>query len=130
MKPSERNEVVDTLRVQWHLLWRDRIVDRVNSEGIANRDYATLFVEQGTVITANRDYKPPDFGEILHRHVSSDAKKEGPPNPHVGGWGKFIRTAIQKRRPLPQRRGPPKIKPPKSRQIKKNGRGWLHLSRK
>ena len=91
--------------------------------------WAANYVEQGTVIVATRDFRPPDFVEILQKHISSDAEKLVP-NPVVGGWGKFIRTDIRTRRSIPRRRSPSKRAPNKSRQIKKNGRGWLHLSMK
>ena len=124
-------EFVDELRTQWKLLWRNRIDDKVRAEGIANQDYSKLFVERGTVIIATRDYKPPDFVEILQQHISSDAEKIVPPNPTVGGWGKFIRSAISKQRHLTRRRVPlPEPDRKKGQQRKKGGRGWLHFRMK
>jgi len=123
---SELKEFVDELRGQWKLLWRNRIDDKVRAEGIASQDFSKLFVEQGTVIVATRDYKPPDFVEILQRHVSSDAEKLVPPNPAVGGWGKFIRSSISKRKSVARRWAPPEPKR-KGQQPKKGGRGWLHF---
>ena len=127
METSDLKEFVDELRGQWKLLWRNRIDDKVRAEGIASRDYSKLFVEQGTVITATRDYKPPDFVEILQQHVSSDAEKLVPPNPAVGGWGKFIRSAISKRKSVARRRAPPEPDRKRGQQPKKGGRGWLHF---
>ena len=123
-------EFVDELRGQWKLLWQNRIDDKVRAEGIANQDYSNLFVEQGTVIVATRDFKPPDFVEILQRHVSDDAEKLVPPNPAVGGWGKFIRSAISKRRSVASRRAPPEPDRKRDQQLKKGGRGWLHYRMK
>jgi hypothetical protein len=120
-------EFVDELRAQWKLLWRDRIDDKVRAEGIANQDYLKLFVERGTVIIATRDYKPPDFIEILQKHISSDAEKAIPPNPAVGGWRRFIRSAISKQRHLTSRRAPPEPDRKKDQQLKNGGRGWLHF---
>jgi len=111
-------------------LWRNRIDDKVRAEGIANQDYSNLFVEQGTVIVATRDYKPPDFVEILQRHVSSDAEKLVPPDPAVGGWGKFIRSAISKRKSVARKRAPPEPDRKRDQQLKKGGRGWLHFRMK
>ena len=127
METSDLKEFVDELRGQWKLLWRNRIDDKVRAEGIASRDYSKLFVEQGTVITATRDYKPPDFVEILQQHVSSDAETLVPPNPAVGGWGKFIRSAISKRKSVARRRAPPEPDRKRGQQPKKGGRGWLHF---
>jgi len=123
-------EFVDDLKGQWKLLWRNRIDDKVRAEGIANQDYSNLFVEQGTVIVATRDYKPPDFVEILQRHVSSDAEKLVPPDPAVGGWGKFIRSAISKRKSVARKRAPPEPDRKRDQQLKKGGRGWLHFRMK
>ncbi len=130
MEPSGLKEFVDELRVQWKLLWRNRIDDKVRAEGIANQDYSKLFVEQGTVIFATRDYKPPDFIEILQQHISSDAQKVVPPNSTVGGWGKFIRTALRKQKHLTRKWVPPEPDRKKDQQLKKGGRGWLHFRMK
>jgi hypothetical protein len=127
---SELKEFVDELRGQWKLLWQDRIDDRVKAEGIANEDYSKLFVEQGTVIVATRDYRPPDFVEILRRHISSDAERLAPPNPAVGGWGKFVRNVLKKKRGPTRRPAPPKPKRKEGQQTKKGGRGWLHFRMK
>jgi hypothetical protein len=127
---SGLKELIDELRVQWKILWRDRIDDKVKAEGIANQDYSKLFVERGTVIIATRDYKPPDFVEILQQHISSDAERIVPPNPAVGGWGKFVRSVLSKEKGLARR--PPPLKPERrsDQQPKKGGRGWLHFRMK
>ena len=130
METPGLKEFVDELKGQWKLLWRNRIDDKVRAEGIANQDYSNLFVEQGTVIVATRDYKPPDFVEILQRHVSSDAEKLVPPDPAVGGWGKFIRSAISKRKSVARKRAPPEPDRKRDQQLKKGGRGWLHFRMK
>ena len=127
METPGLKEFVDELKGQWKLLWRNRIDDKVRAEGIANQDYSNLFVEQGTVIVATRDYKPPYFLEILQRHVSSDAEKLVPPDPAVGGWGKFIRSAISKRKSVARKRAPPEPDRKRDQQLKKGGRGWLHF---
>ena len=130
MGTSELKEFVDELREQWKLLWQDRIDDRVRAEGIANEDYSKLFVEQGTVIVATRDYRPPDFVEILKQHISSDAERLIPPNPAVGGWGKFVRSVLKKQRGLTSRTAPSKPERKEGQQLKKGGRGWLHFRMK
>jgi len=127
---SELKEFVDELRGEWKLLWRDRIDDRVRAEGIADREYSKLYVERGTVIVATRDYKPPDFVEILKQHISSDAEKLVPPNPAVGGWGKFMRNVLRKRRGPTRRRTPHEPDRREGQQLKKGGRGWLHFRMK
>jgi len=127
VETSGLKEFVDELRVQWKLLWRDRIDDKVKAEGIANQDYSKLFVERGTVIIATRDYKPPDFFEILQQHISSGAERIVPLNPTAGGWGKFVRTVISKQEHLTRRRAPPEPDRKEDQQLKKGGRGWLHF---
>ena len=129
VETSGLKEFVDELRVQWKLLWRNRIDDKVRAEGIADQDYSKLFVERGTVVIATRDYRPPDFVEILQRHISPDAEKMVPPNPAVGGWGKFVRSVLRKREDLARRRAP-KSDRKKDQQLKKGGRGWLHFRMK
>ena len=130
METSGLKEFVDELRGQWKLLWRNRIDDKVKAEGIANQDYSKLFVERGTVIIATRDYKPPDFVEILQQHISSDVDRLVPPNPAMGGWRKFMRSVLRKQRGLIRRPAPPKPDRKKDQQLKKGGRGWLHYRMK
>lgn len=128
MDASESRAVVTELRVQWKRLWRERIVDKMRSEGVANRNYPKLFVDRGTVINATRDYRPPDFVEILRQHkLSSDQEIFVPPSPKVGGWGSFIRTEIRKTSPLAKRHASPELRRKRDQQVKKGGRGWLHL---
>lgn len=130
MGTSELREFVDELRGEWKLLWRERIDDRVRAEGIANREYSKLYVERGAVIVATRDYKPPDFVEILKQHIGSDAEKLVPPNPAVGGWGRFMRSVLGKQRSSTVKRAPPEPERREHQQLKKGGRGWLHFRMK
>lgn len=128
MDSTEWREFVDRLRERWVVLWRDRVDDKVRAEGIASEDYGLLFVDQGTVIVATRDYKPPNFREILERHAED--KQPGrfvAPNPTVGGWGKFIRDVISKQERFTKRGRPVPSEPKREKQqLKKGGRGWLH----
>ena len=129
METNELKEFVDELRGQWKDLWRNRIDDKMRAEGISNQDFSKLFVEQGMVIVATKDYKPPDFVEILQKHISSDARKLVPPHPDVGGWGKFVKYTISNRKRL-SRRVPLEPDRKKKQQPKKGGKGWLHFRRK
>jgi len=119
---------VDELKTQWKRLWRDRIDDKVRAEGIARRDYSSLFVDRGTIIIATRDFKPMDFVEILERHKPSEVPNAIPPSPAVGGCGKFIRSVLREQKRFSRRERPAPLKKdrPKNRQKKKGGRGWLH----
>ena len=129
METSEEwKQFVEELKAQWRILWRDRIDDKVRAEGIANQNYSLLFVDRGTVIIATRDYKPLDFVEILEQHKPPDLENAVPPSPFVGGWGKFIRDAISKQKRFTRRGRPVPSEPKKkAQQLKKGGRGWLHL---
>jgi hypothetical protein len=119
---------VDDLRSVWKSLWLDRIDDKVKAEGIASEDYSSLFVDRGTVIVATRDFKPLDFVEILERHKPSEITNAVPPSPRVGGWGRFIRDSISKKRRHAKngRTVPSKPERKGNQQRKKGGRGWLH----
>ena len=127
MVTNEVKEFVDELRDQWRDLWLNRIDDKVRAEGIAKQDYSKLLIERGTVITATRDYRPLDFFDIVRDYLGYDTEKAVPPNSTVGGWGKFIRSNIQKKKTTTRRRYfPTKPTRKKGQQQKKGGKGWLH----
>lgn len=129
-KQKVQAEKVEELRVDWKRLWRERFDDKVQAEGVANRDYSSLFVERGTVIFATRNFRPLAFKEILEKNGVTDIFRFVSPNQHQGGWRKFIKSTDgfknsrgrrtraaeylndEKRKPL---------------QLKKGGRGWLHI---
>jgi hypothetical protein len=120
---------VEDVKVEWKMLWRDRIDDKVRAEGIANREYSLLFVERGTVIVATRDFKPLDLKKILHLHRVQDVERFVPSHPSVGGWGKFARTVLNKQKRARKWRAAksvPRRRRKKNLQLKKGGRGWLH----
>jgi len=125
----EWKELVDELKKQWSTLWRERIDDKVRAEGVANKDYEKLFVERGLVIVATRKFKPLSFSEVLERHKPSDMVDAVPSNPSVGGWGKFIRNVLSRERLFTKRVRPmpPELLRREKQQLKKGGRGWLHL---
>ncbi|MEM3566182.1 MAG: hypothetical protein QXK18_04850 [Candidatus Bathyarchaeia archaeon] len=122
-------EFVEELKKEWQTLWRERIDDKVRAEAIANRDYAALFVERGTVIFATKKFKLLSLKEILQMHGILDAERFVPPNPLIGGWGKFIRTVIANQQcPKRKKRAQQYTENGKERQqLKKGGRGWLHV---
>lgn len=121
-------DMVEELRVQWKRLWQERVDDKVRAEGVAATDYCDLFVEQGTIIHATRNFKALNFKEILEQHQVENAERYIPPNPHIGGWAKFIKINIANQRPRKRRRADfyrDEIKREKQ-QPKKGGRGWLN----
>ena len=123
-----QKEIVEELRVQWRKLWRERVDDKVRAEGVATADYCDLFIEQGTIIHATRNFKALNFKEILEQHQVENAERYIPPNPHVGGWTKFIKTNVTNQRPLKYRRADfyRDENNREKQQPKKGGRGWLH----
>jgi hypothetical protein len=123
-----QKEFVEELRIEWKRLWQERLDDKVRGEGVAVNDYDQLFVDKGTVIHATRDFKALNFKEILEEHKVMNAGRYVPPDPHVGGWAKFVKMNITTQRPQKKRSDQfcPEEKKEKQ-QLKKNGRGWLHV---
>ncbi|MDR1992004.1 MAG: hypothetical protein LBQ98_00640 [Nitrososphaerota archaeon] len=123
----KQKELVDELKIEWKRLWKERVDDKIRAEGVAIDDYSSLFIDKGTIIHATRDFKALNFKDILKQHEISDPERYIPPDPHVGGWNKFVKENITK----PQNKkvevhysNPiPIVKPSQ----KKHGRGWLHI---
>ncbi|MGB9841290.1 MAG: hypothetical protein ACPLKZ_01045 [Candidatus Bathyarchaeales archaeon] len=123
-------ELVEILKIEWKRLWSERLDDKVRAEGIATTDYRNLFVERGLIIHATKDYKALSFKEILEQHQIANADRYLPPPPQIGGWTKFIKTHIanQQQRNRGKRAQLYHEEEQKTRQqLKKGGRGWLHL---
>lgn len=122
-------DLIDEVKRQWRSLWRERVDDKLRAEGIANVDYSMLFVERGTVIFATRNFRMPSFREILELHGIGDVERVVPPNPQIGGWGKFIRTMISKKGSTRRAKMAAFYleEGKQKQQLKKSGRGWLHL---
>ena len=130
METNEKKQFIDEFKSQWKTMWRDRLDDKVRAEGIADKDYSLLSVDRGTVIIATRKFKLLDFRELLQHCMLTGGGEIVPPDPSVGGWGKFIRTALVAQNLKRQRRQAPQ-KPDRddNQQLKKGGRGWLHFRR-
>ncbi len=122
-----QKEIVEELKVQWKKLWQERFDDHEKAEGVAITDYMMLYVEQGTIIHATRDFKALNFKEILEQHKVENADRFIPPSPQIGGWKKFIKTSIATQKPSRRRLAmSPEVKKDPRRCLKKGGRGWLH----
>ena len=123
-----QKEFVEELKVEWKRLWSERFDDKIRAEGIALNDYGQLFIDKGTIIHATRDFKAFNFKEILEEHDILNADRYIPPNPHVGGWAKFVKTNITN--PESKSKSSPQLpfkEKKEKQQLKKNGRGWLHV---
>jgi len=93
---TNQKELVDELKIEWKKLWRERLDDKVRAEGVAVNDYGGLFIDKGTIIHATRNFKSLNFKEILEQHEVQNAERYIPPDPNVGGWGKFVKNKFQK----------------------------------
>jgi len=123
-----QKEMVEELKTSWKQLWQERLDDKVRAEGVATNDYAKLFVEKGTIIHATRDFKALNFREILEQNQIANADRFIPPSPQVGGWTKFIKTNVTNQRLRKNNRASLYCEAEKEKQqLKKGGRGWLHL---
>jgi hypothetical protein len=119
--------VVEEIKSQWKRMWKERIDDRVRAEGVACESYDKLFVDRGTVVVATRDFKVLSLKEILELHRVANAERHVPPSPNVGGWGKFVRTHISNRKSVSVRVREFMVDEKKPQQLRKGGRGWLHV---
>lgn len=123
----KQKEFVEELRVEWKKLWSERLDDKVRAEGIAVNNYDNLFIDKGTIIHATRDFKVLNFKEILEEHEVMNAERYIPPDPHVGGWAKFVKMNITSQK-LQRKEMAAEVTEGKERQqLKKSGRGWLHV---
>ena len=124
----KQKEFVEELKIEWKRLWRERFDDKVRAEGIALNDYNQLFIDKGTIIHATRDFKALNFKEILEEHEVLNAERYIPLDPHVGGWTKFVKTNITSQKLQRKRLAQlPFEEKTEKQQLKKNGRGWLHI---
>jgi hypothetical protein len=125
VSPSQK--VLEELRTEWKKLWQERFDDNLRAEGIAITDYSSLFVEQGTIIHATRDFKALNFKEILERHQVENVERFIQPDPRAGGWNKFIKNEITSKQAQRNKRATSYCPEKKEfQQPKKGGRGWLH----
>jgi hypothetical protein len=124
----KQKELVDELKIEWKRLWQERVDDKVRAEGIAVDDYSSLFIDKGTIIHATRDFKALNFKDILEQYEIANPDRYIPPDPHVGGWNKFVKDHITK----PQSKNEKfveyySVARKEKQPQKKKGRGWLHI---
>ena len=119
-------ELVETLKVEWKLMWSERFDDKTKAEGVSVGNYSSLQVDRGTIIHATRDFKALNFADILKEHRVVQADRYVEPSNREGGWNKFIKTNIASPRVKTERAAPLKNAKSVGQQPKKGGRGWLH----
>ncbi len=130
-KFEAQKKLVEELKVQWKLLWSERIDDKVRAEGISASNYEILRVERGLIIHATRDFKALSFKEILEQQMVENPERYVQPDIQAGGWNKFIKTKITPHRSQRSNRVASYLANASSnkreaQQPKKGGRGWLH----
>ena len=128
-----QKRLVEELKAQWKLLWSERFDDRVRAEGVSVNDYAILDIEKGTIIHATKDFKILNLKQILEKYKVDNPERYVPPDVHVGGWNKFIKTEINGKAAKGSRAAAyiaakTPAKKGVNQQVKKGGRGWLHTS--
>jgi len=127
---KEAREKRRKLKAAWANLWAEKHDDKRKAEGLSTDDYKQLFVERGQVLYATRDYKHLSFREIYEKHVGEEVAERANPHPSRGGWGKFAREELpKKRRHNKPRHERPKIPFDPTQQQRKNGEGWLNKIR-
>ncbi len=121
---TDQKEKVEELKAEWKRLWKERFDDHERAEGVAITDYSSLFVDQGTIIHATRDFKALNFKEILESHKVENAERFIQPIPHIGGWNKFIKNEITGKDSRRVKRASSYVPEKKeTQQPKKGGRG-------
>ena len=122
-----QESLIEELKTQWKKLWQERLDDKVRAEGVALKDYSSLFVEKGTIIQATKDYKALNLREIIEKHQIQNPDRHISPNPQVGGLTKFIKMNIlNKKLQKHNQKICASNKKNKKQQPKNGGRGWLH----
>ncbi len=128
-KVKAQKELVETLKIQWKLLWTESFNDKVRAEAVSKKDYEILYLERGTVINATRNYKVLNFKDILEKHLIEQPDRFIQPNSNVGGWKQFVKTNISSNKPQKNNHASEDV--PKKQttvQSKKNRQGWLHAT--
>jgi hypothetical protein len=129
VKTTDEEKFLHEFNDQWRSLWRDLVRDRVHAEKVADKDYTLLFLERGTVVKTTAEINSLSYREILQQHNLKGKRRFPPPDPQVGGWGKFSRTSITTQKKLPsQKEVQPKPTSKQPQRSKKGGRGWLHMA--
>jgi hypothetical protein len=127
---EEQKEIVEKLKGDWKLLWSERFKDKVRAEDVSIDAFPTLRVEQGTIIHATRDFKTLNFKEILDQYKVENPERFIQPDPHTGGWNKFVKENITNKKTTTKHHA--HQTPPKHNKTKKQpstkARGWLHTT--
>lgn len=77
--------------MEWKSLWDQSIEDKNTAKYVARRDYKLLFIGEGTVIRAARNYKAPDLREIMEMNERILGLRLTQPDPKLGVGESFLR---------------------------------------
>ena len=127
---AERSHAEKTrieLKNEWIRLWSTKYDDKKKGEGISTHKHHRLYVDQGQVIYATRDYYQLDFNEILEKNLGKDYAEKISPPPEIGGWRKFAKNTLPVKKKLEREK--PKTKVDLSQHQRRGGRGWLNKNR-
>ena len=110
---------------EWHDLWQSKKDDEIIAESISAKKYAWLEVEKGEIIRDSK-HLSLDFLTILEKNYGIDEAAKINPDPSIGGYKKFIKDNLTKRK---ARREAPKVKVDLNQPQRKGGRGWKNEMR-
>ena len=125
MTPNQQKQTVEEIKTEWKRLWNERRDDKTRAEGIATNNYTNLFIDQGTIIHATRDFKILNLKDILKQHEIQNTDRYIQPDKQTGGWNKFVKDNIHQPTKT-KHQNQPQTKQPQNKQTT-NQRGWLHI---
>jgi hypothetical protein len=120
-------EIKKWLKIEWADLWINKHEDEIRAEGVSAKEYSCLYVDEGEIIHATRDFKPLSFREILEKHVGKNSAERVDIDPKVGGWKKFARQNFPANKKV--KREKHRIKNDLNQPQRKNGAGWRNQAR-
>ena len=118
--------VREIVKGEWHDLWQSKREDEIVAESISLKKYTWLEIEKGEIVRDSR-HVGVDLHSILQRNYGIDEAARINPDPAVGGYGKFVKENLSKRRPSP--REAPRVKVDLSQPQRKGGKGWINQMR-
>ena len=112
------------LKIEWAEMWRSKLDDKMMAETMSKQDFKWLFVDQGQILYASRDFKALSFGEIIEKYMGQDILDKISPDPSIGGWKRFAREKFST--PIKRPRKSIAVEADPRQQSKQSGRGWLN----
>ncbi len=128
MSIKKDRQKAEKLKILWRELWTDQLIDKQHAEEMASREFSDLFIERGTVLRGPGNCVNLTLTDVLKKHQLSSNLL--PAHPSIGGYNLFIKNSIRSKRlshvdTLKSSNEYSKVAKP--RQLKKNGKGWIHF---